>query len=594
MAYDEEKGPEEATGLHLFQEVNKVRVKPGLGVFVDPHPDLTPDEDGKVPVYTKTTDSFEVMRFKTTKVRVDRFIQENREDLKAEKMLPETLALASTIAAGVFTEKALREFMGDDSEDGGYSYSSSRRDDRIYQEEDFETLEWKTGQGWVKKESAKKGGAMGGSTSWGSSWGWGWEGDEGSGYGSGYGRGGGYYGGSSYSAYQPKKKKYRVLAEQLSGIREQVKKEMWEGSLKVLEEPADLARVITVKLLEKVDVMDVKDLDKWAVKNVVTSIMSDVRWEIGYSSRYQGLLNQIEAYVEAMAQTIADNIPRMLTDIESPEKLMVDVAILMDVSTDEQKQALRSLFTTLSVERETEAEEKEKEEGASSWDREEELRPEDVERPPDPSMKIPKYHYDEAVWGKLRVVDHPLTPDAVLRKRVVTWKATDVGAHIGRLDRILTDQRIFREMRPTDSGSLLVDCSGSMGLSVQDVYKVLAKVPGAVIGLYSGSGGGGILHIVARNGKVAANLEAIIGSALRLGGNVVDGPSLEWLTTQPAPRIWYSDGGVTGLRDSAGYGLRDNANHLMRIGKIWRIRNQKKVPAAFKAMRKERTVGRVV
>lgn len=583
MAYDDESGQAEATGLHLFQEVNKVRVKPGLGIFTDPHPDLTPDEDGKVPVYTKSTDSFEVMRLKTTKVRIDRFIQENKEDLKAEGMLPESLDLASTVAAGVYTEKALRSFLGDGEETESHTpaYTTyGRGETSVYDNDDFEMLEWKTGMGWVKKEGAKKTTPSYGSTSWS------WEGDE-------EWKGG--YRSSSYgyrSSHAPKKKKYRMLAEQLAGIKEEVRKEMFEGALKVLEDPADLSRVILVKLLDKVDVMDLKPLAEWEVNGIIRDLMSDIRWDVGYSSRYRGLLKQVEDIVTDMVWSIHADLPTMLAESESPERLMVDIATLIDVKTEEQKRSLRGMFTAINQEKnaEAEAEAMSAEEDQSS---EEEIDEKDIHRAPDDQMRLPTYTHDPVVWGRLRVIEHPLIPDSLLRKKTVTWKATDIGAHIGRIDRILTDQRIFREMRPTDSGSLLVDCSGSMGLHVKDVYKVLEKVPGAVIGLYSGSGGGGILHIVARNGKVAANLEAIIGSALRLGGNVVDGPSLEWLGTMPQPRIWYSDGGVTGLRDAGGHNLRDSANHLMQVGKIWRIRNQKKLPAAFKQMRKEQNVGRI-
>ena len=32
-------------------------------------------------------------------------------------------------------------------------------------------------------------------------------------------------------------------------------------------------------------------------------------------------------------------------------------------------------------------------------------------------------------------------------------------------------------------------------------------------------------------------------------GNIVDGPALRWLAQQPEPRIWISDGQVTGTHD---------------------------------------------
>lgn len=562
-------------GLYVFQEVSKVKIKPGLGVFVDPNPDLSPDEEGKVPISLRASEGVEMMRFKATKAKIDQFIQENRQDLVDEKVSPDSFDLTTLIAAGFFTEKILREFMGEGAEEEETGFRWSARAEA--EVEDWDDREWVTGKGWVKKE---KKGEWWKSKKYTDGW------DDGMGYGGGY-----YSGYSGYSSYTKPQKRYRTLLSQLKPLTDAVKTEMFENALKVLEDPMDLSRVLVLKILEKVDILKLEELPDYQKDQIVRDVMTDIRWAVGWGDRYRGLLRIVEVSVAQMVDLLSKGVVKLFTEAESPERLMVDFAVLLDVEMEEPRSALSGLFGKIAEEMEgEEAERAAVEQGSDSDEREFDMK--QVDLAPDEIDNIPKYTADAGVWGRLRIIEHPLAPQNDLRRKTVTYRATDCGTHLGDISRLLTDQRVFREMRSTPSGSLLVDCSGSMGLSVGDVNQVLNHVPGAVIGLYSGNGGSGVLHIVARSGKVAANLDAIITAALRMGGNVVDGPSLEWLITMPQPRIWYSDGGVTGLRDSASYGLRPQANELMRRGKVGRIQNQKILPHAFKAMRKQRTVGK--
>jgi hypothetical protein len=59
---------------------------------------------------------------------------------------------------------------------------------------------------------------------------------------------------------------------------------------------------------------------------------------------------------------------------------------------------------------------------------------------------------------------------------------------------------------------------------------------------------------------------------LRLGrGNVIDGPALRWLASQPGPRIWISDGRVTGVRDRSSLDLVVEAMGICRRNQITRV-----------------------
>jgi len=119
---------------------------------------------------------------------------------------------------------------------------------------------------------------------------------------------------------------------------------------------------------------------------------------------------------------------------------------------------------------------------------------------------------------------------------------------------------MFRQKVRAQGGSVLLDTSGSMRLDGDDILRLLNEAPLARIALYSGDCNVGTLRIVADNGRMATEKDI----TQRFGGNnEVDIYSLEWLGKQPAPRLWVSDGLVTGKDDRHFPILTDEANRLM-------------------------------
>lgn len=57
------------------------------------------------------------------------------------------------------------------------------------------------------------------------------------------------------------------------------------------------------------------------------------------------------------------------------------------------------------------------------------------------------------------------------------------------------------------------------------------------------------------------------------GGNVVDLPALEWLARQHAPRIWVSDGRVTGVHDTPCPELWRRCKRVVDRARITRVKN---------------------
>jgi hypothetical protein len=147
------------------------------------------------------------------------------------------------------------------------------------------------------------------------------------------------------------------------------------------------------------------------------------------------------------------------------------------------------------------------------------------------------------------------------------------------LSRWPVDGRVFRRRARRGGGTLLVDTSGSMSLDVADLDRLLLSTPhGMRVAIYSGSGDVGELRIVADGVRRAA-----VEHLARFGsGNVVDLPALEWLARQPLPRLWVSDGGVTGIGDRGSLALKERCAALCRRARIRRVAKLDEAAALLK------------
>jgi hypothetical protein len=136
------------------------------------------------------------------------------------------------------------------------------------------------------------------------------------------------------------------------------------------------------------------------------------------------------------------------------------------------------------------------------------------------------------------------------------------------------DGRAFTLRRPRGAhrGTLLIDCSGSMSKQVTHdrLMAVLARSPSTTIGLYAGgpASQSGSLLIAAQNGMYVSR--EVLDNWPH-SGNVVDGPALQWLSRQKTPRVWVSDGGVTGLEDRNAINLQVEADTIIAMGRIRRV-----------------------
>lgn len=189
-------------------------------------------------------------------------------------------------------------------------------------------------------------------------------------------------------------------------------------------------------------------------------------------------------------------------------------------------------------------------------------------------------------WGAMTIrTDLPMqwAPTAIRSRKRKRHARTTTGWIPSQTHRIFTDGKIFQRKSwlPSLGGTVLVDLSGSMCLSVEQIMALLAKRPSATIAGYNGTGPEGWLYMLARKMQ-AVNEPSAIAEILQHKGNIVDGPALRWLAEQEEPRIWVSDGGITGIQDfGASEAMVDETKSIRRVARIKRLDTIDAVLEAF-------------
>ncbi len=146
-------------------------------------------------------------------------------------------------------------------------------------------------------------------------------------------------------------------------------------------------------------------------------------------------------------------------------------------------------------------------------------------------------------WLPVRLKHVPLTitvPGSIGRKRV----ASNVGRNPRRMHRMLTDpdRRIFDKYVKASGGVVLIDVSGSMSLSKEEVRNMMEAAPGCTVIAYSTGWDGDNTYVLADKGKMCDKLPRF------RGGNGNDLPAIQYAvsrrTSKKAPVIWVTDGMV--------------------------------------------------
>ena len=152
--------------------------------------------------------------------------------------------------------------------------------------------------------------------------------------------------------------------------------------------------------------------------------------------------------------------------------------------------------------------------------------------------------------AKLRVFKGNKAIRKALQKLTVTQG--EYGVKPRNVHRIITDRKVFKQRKHIAGGSIMIDCSGSMGFTSDDVREIVEILPATNMAGYVGYGNtingyDGDIRIIARDGRMDTTA---IDKLMDYGCNSIDLEALKWLAKLPKPRIWVSDMQVVGVQDS--------------------------------------------
>lgn len=177
-----------------------------------------------------------------------------------------------------------------------------------------------------------------------------------------------------------------------------------------------------------------------------------------------------------------------------------------------------------------------------------------------------------AVWGEMTVLPTALRFGHAGALRALRPRCEESGALMTRPERMFIDGRIFGVRRRAPGGSILIDVSGSMTFTVEQLDRILDRLPGATVGVYSNHN----FALVCRRGRRVSKED--VARYNFSGYNTCDGPALTWLGTQRAPRYWISDGHINGEHGNVGANLYTEVAMTLRRRHIARLDSVEEVP----------------
>lgn len=154
-------------------------------------------------------------------------------------------------------------------------------------------------------------------------------------------------------------------------------------------------------------------------------------------------------------------------------------------------------------------------------------------------------------WAKTQIRKAKLTKDIASKIRARKNRPSDVGTVPKYMNRWATDRHVWSNKRFQHGGTLAIDMSGSMSLRADQVEEIISALPAATIVGYAGDMQStrnktsnlpeGVIEVFAEKGKCVADIDNTFIRKNHYGNNLVDMPVIQWLATQPKPRIMVSD-----------------------------------------------------
>lgn len=174
------------------------------------------------------------------------------------------------------------------------------------------------------------------------------------------------------------------------------------------------------------------------------------------------------------------------------------------------------------------------------------------DRKGEPHKGITPSESSGGTWGELRIerCAMPKISSGIMGKKRI---ATNMGRRPRRIHRMLTDpaMRVFDRTTKGTGGMVIIDASGSMSFTTEQIHEIITHAPGATVAIYSDRGSKSATNfwIVADKGRMVENVDNCDYGY----GNGVDFPAIQWgvknRRNPKAPLVWVTDGGVCGLND---------------------------------------------
>jgi len=200
--------------------------------------------------------------------------------------------------------------------------------------------------------------------------------------------------------------------------------------------------------------------------------------------------------------------------------------------------------------------------------------PDDFEFPTDEAGTFAELMIDETLLL-------PIEVDGYMKRR---RRPAQFGRSLGNPSRILTDpeRRIFTNKVRVKGGIVVIDISGSMSLTQEDIESIVEAAPASIILAYSYCGS------EEPNAWILANRGWRVREIPNIGGrgNGVDGPALSWALRHRKPGepiVWVSDGYVTTRNDGRNNTIVLQCAQLVKKHKIIMIPSVEEAVAMFKA-----------
>lgn len=194
----------------------------------------------------------------------------------------------------------------------------------------------------------------------------------------------------------------------------------------------------------------------------------------------------------------------------------------------------------------------------------------------------PTEHPDQ--WGVM-YIQHPSLTGIRRLAETAGFKAnraSELGCDVRYMSRYAIDGNIFAAKGHGAGGTVLIDMSGSMSISPQQLLELVLAIPHGTIAGYHGRSTDGFLWIMAKQGRMM-NLARLP----RFGGNTVDGPAARWLIRQARPLYWVTDGEACGIRGHTRR-LVEECSHLRAKHRIVQIASVEEAVRYFNEVRRTR------